>query len=342
MEREQSDEEMDDDVEVIVGEDEDGEVSIDEESLEGVEDLFGDLSLPMLRQSDQMEISSDADPLTAYLARLNYIEPLSSEKQQELAERYVEEDDLNAGKMLVLTNLRLVVKLAREYKRRWTNLLDLIQEGNVGLAEAITRYDPYRGVKFTSYAQYWIRAMILNYLMNHLHPVKIGSSRAGRKLFYNLKKARRQLIKQGHEPTPALVAEYLDVDEEEVVRVSAQLDSPPVYLDAEAPGHEDTTVGELMEAEVVDPESAAAEHDLSEQISDAIKKFGEQLEDERERAIWFERMIADDDKALVELGDDWGVSKERIRQVEVQIRDKFREFLRDELGDDVDIDFLEE
>jgi len=329
------------DVEVLIDEDDD-EISIDEESLEGVEDLFGDLSLPMLRQSDQMEISSDADPLTAYLARLNYIEPLSSDEQQELAERYVEEDDMNAGKMLVLTNLRLVVKLAREYKRRWTNLLDLIQEGNVGLAEAITRYDPYRGVKFTSYAQYWIRAMILNYLMNHLHPVKIGSSRAGRKLFYNLKKARRQLIKQGHEPTPALVAEYLDVDEEEVIRVSAQLDSPPVYLDAEAPGHDDTTVGELMEAEVVDPESAAAEHDLSNQISEAIKKFGDQLEDDRERAIWFERMIADDDKALVELGDDWGVSKERIRQVEVQIRDKFREFLRDELGDDVDIDFLEE
>ncbi|MFB6350669.1 MAG: RNA polymerase sigma factor RpoD/SigA, partial [Bradymonadaceae bacterium] len=329
------------DVEVIVDEEDDDGVSIDEEQLENVEKMFGDLSLPMLRQSDQVEISSDADPLTAYLARLNYIEPLPADQQQELAERYVEEDDLKAGKMLVLTNLRLVVKLAREYKRRWTDLLELIQKGNVGLAEAITRYDPYRGVKFTSYAQYWIRAMILNYLMNHLHPVKIGSSRAGRKLFYNLKKARRQLIKQGREPTPALVAEYLDVDEEEVVRVSAQLDAPPVYLDAEAPGHDDTTVGELMESDVVDPESAAADHDLSNQIKNAIKEFGAQLDDERDRAIWFERMIADDDKALVELGDDWGVSKERIRQVETQIRDRFKEFLFDRLGDDVEIDFLE-
>ncbi len=332
------------DVEVIVDDDEQSDegISIDEQELGNVEELFGDLSLPMLRQSDQVEISADADPLTAYLARLNYIEPLSSEKQQELAERYVEEDDLTAGKMLVLTNLRLVVKLAREYKRRWTDLLELIQEGNVGLAEAITRYDPYRGVKFTSYAQYWIRAMILNYLMNHLHPVKIGSSRAGRKLFYNLKKARRQLIKQGHEPTPQLVAEYLDVDKDDVVKVSAQLDAPPVYLDAEAPGHDETTVGELMEADVVDPESAASEHDISTQISDAIKSFGAQLEDERERAIWFERMIADDDKPLAELGEDWGVSKERIRQVEVQIREKFRDFLTDHLGDDVDIDFLEQ
>ncbi len=332
------------DVEVVEEEDveEEDDVKIDENSLNSVEELFGDLSLPMIRGNDHVEVSPSSDPLTAYLARLNYVEPLEAEKQQELAERYVEEDDMNAGKMLVLTNLRLVVKLAREYQRRWTNLLDLVQEGNVGLAEAITRYDPYRGVKFTSYAQYWIRAMILNYLMNHLHPVKIGSSRAGRKLFYNLKKARRELIKQGHEPTPQLVAEYLDVDKDDVIRISQQLDSPPVYLDAEAPGHDDTTVGELMEGDVVDPESAVADYDINSQLSEVIKDFGAQIEDDRERAIWFERMIAEDGKALVELGDDWGVSKERIRQVEVQIRNDFKEFMSDHLGDDVEMGFLEE
>jgi RNA polymerase sigma-32 factor len=184
--------------------------------------------------------------------------------------------------------------------------------------------------------------MILNYLMNHLHPVKIGSSRAGRKLFYNLKKARRELIRRGHRnPTPALIAEYLDVDESEVVRVSAQLDAPPVYMDAQAPGHEKTTIGELMADDTADPEDLVADYEVSSQIRDAIQRFGEQLEDERERAIWFERMIAEDNKSLVELGDDWGVSKERIRQVEVQIREKFRKFLLRELGDDVRINFLE-
>jgi RNA polymerase sigma-32 factor len=244
--------------------------------------------------------------------------------------------------MLILTNLRLVVKLAREYQRRWTNLLDLIQEGNVGLSEAVRRYDPYRGVKFTSYAQYWIRAMILNYLMNHLHPVKIGSSRAGRKLFYNLKKTRRQLIKKGHEPTPQLIAEYLDVDPKEVVRVAAQLDAPPVFLDAEAPGHESTTVGDLMESEdALNPEDAVAEYDLSRQIQNAIDDFGAGLDDDRERAIWFERMIAEDGKSLVQLGGEWGVSKERIRQVEVKIRETFKDFLLSRLGDDVKIDWLE-
>jgi RNA polymerase sigma-32 factor len=317
-------------------------VKIDKTSLDDVSKVFGDLSLPMMRGSGSLDMSAKTDPLTVYLARLNYVEPLPSEQQQELAERFVEEGDLNAAKMLILTNLRLVVKLAREYQRRWTNLLDLIQEGNVGLSEAVRRYDPYRGVKFTSYAQYWIRAMILNYLMNHLHPVKIGSSRAGRKLFYNLKKTRRQLIKKGHEPTPQLIAEYLDVDPKEVVRVAAQLDAPPVFLDAEAPGHESTTVGDLMESEdALNPEDAVAEYDLSRQIQNAIDDFGAGLDDDRERAIWFERMIAEDGKSLVQLGDEWGVSKERIRQVEVKIRETFKDFLLSRLGDDVKIDWLE-
>lgn len=302
---------------------------------------FGDLSLPLTMGESELPVS--ADPLSAYLSRLSYIEPLPAEEQQSLAERYVEDEDVNAGRMLIVTNLRLVVKIAREYQRRWTNLLDLIQEGNVGLAEAVTRYDPYRGVKFTSYAQYWIRAMILNYLMNHLHPVKIGSSRAGRKLFYNLKKARRELIQQGHDnPSPALIAEYLDVDEKEVVRVAAQLDAPPVFMDARAPGYEKATVGELMADDGAgDPEELVGVHEFNSQIAGAIKAFGEQISDDRESAIWFERMIAEDGKSLVELGDEWGVSKERIRQVEVQIRKKFKRFLIDRLGEDVEVNFFD-
>lgn len=323
-------------VEVITPDDE-----LSAEGLERQRAMFGDLSLPMTAGRGDVPVS--ADPLTAYLARLAYIEPLSAPEQQALAERYVEGDDRNAGRMLILTNLRLVVKIAREYQRRWTNLLDLIQEGNVGLAEAVTRYDPYRGVKFTSYAQYWIRAMILNYLMNHMNPVKLGSSRAGRKLFYNLKKARRELRRQGHENiTPALIAEYLDVDEKEVVRVAAQLDAPPVYMDAQAPGYEKSTVGELMaDTEMLDPEEATAQHEFNTQIAESIAAFGEVLEDERDRAIWFDRMIAEDSKSLVSLGEEWGVSKERIRQVEVQIRARFKKFLIDRLGADVEINFLE-
>lgn len=303
--------------------------------------LSGDLSLPLFLDG-KLNISPDTDATSAYLMRLNYIEPLPADEQQALAERYVNDHDTDAGKMLILTNLRLVVKLAREYSRRWSNLLDLIQEGNVGLAEALQRYDPYRGVKFTSYAQYWIRAMILNYLMNHVHPVKIGSSRAGRKLFYNLRKARRALIKEGHEkPTPALIAEYLEVDEKEVIRVAAQLDAPPVRLDAEAPGYEATTIGERMESDVRNPEQLASDQDLARRLRSAIDAFGEQIDTKRKAAIWFERMIAEEPKTLVTLGTEWDVSKERIRQVEVQIREEFRAFLLERLGKNIEIEFLE-
>ncbi len=303
--------------------------------------LSGDMSLPMFSEGN-LNISPDTDATSAYLMRLNYIEPLPAEEQQALAERYVNDGDADAGKLLILTNLRLVVKLAREYSRRWSNLLDLIQEGNVGLSEALKRYDPYRGVKFTSYAQYWIRAMILNYLMNHVHPVKIGSSRAGRKLFYNLKKARRALIKQGHDkPTPALIAEYLDVDEKEVVRVAAQLDAPPVRLDAEAPGFDATTIGERMESDTATPEELATDSDLAYRLRGAIDAFGAQIDTDRKRSIWFDRMIAEDPKTLVTLGDQWDVSKERIRQVEVQIREEFKNFLFDTLGKEIEIEFLE-
>jgi len=319
--------------------DEDSGMDLSENGLREAEETLGDLSLMMTGGVSSDLVSSD--PLSAYLARLSHIAPLPAEEQQALAERYKTMADPNAAKMLIITNLRLVVKIAREYQRRWTNLLDLIQEGNVGLAEAVTRYDPYRGVKFTSYAQYWIRAMILNYLMNHLHPVRIGSSRAGRKLFYNLKKARRELIRRGEEPTPALIAEYLDVDEAEVVRVAAQLDAPPVYMDQTVPGLEKTTIGEMMTDGGADPEELAAQREMGEQISGAIKSFGQTLDDPREAAIWAQRMIAEDPRSLVELGEEFGVSKERIRQVEVQIRERFKKYLLTNLGEDVRINFLE-
>ena len=297
-----------------------------------------DLSMPAMPGGDDL-ISTD--PLTQYMARLRYIEPLPTDQQQALAVRYKEHGDMRAAQKLVLTNLRLVVKIAREYQRRWANLLDLIQEGNVGLAEAVKRYDPYRGVKFTSYAQYWIRAMILNYLMNHFQPVKIGSTRAGRKLFYNLKKAREQLRRQGFMATPNLIADMLGVDEAEVVRVSEYLDSPPISIDAKAPGYDKTTYGELIPSESDSPEEVAARQEVNVKLAQTIATFGEELTDPRDHAIWTERMIAEDPVSLVILGDRFEVSKERIRQVEVQIRKRFKQFLIARHGEEVQFEFIE-
>lgn len=278
----------------------------------------------------------ESDPLTLYLSHIRNHPILDAENQQKLAIRYKDENDLEAAQLLVLTNLRLVVKIAREYKRRWANLLELIQEGNVGLSEAIQRYDPYRHVKFTSYAQYWIRAMILNYLMNHFQPIRIGSTRAGRKLFYNLKKARAQLVQEGYtNPTPALVAERLGVSEQDVIDVSRHLDQPALSIDQNAPGYENTTIGELLRDDDENPEHTVAHEDFYAKVHEIMQEFSTHISDPRELALWNRRLMSEDPVTLAELGAEYGISKERIRQIEARLKDRFKEFIMARIDGDI-------
>jgi RNA polymerase sigma-32 factor len=275
-----------------------------------------------------------ADPLTTYLAQLRNLDPLPAERQQDLAERYHRSGDVEAARSLIMSNLRLVVKIAREYHRRKTSLMELVQEGNVGLAEAIRRYDPYRGVKFTSYAQYWIRAMILNYLMNVMQFMKVGSTRSGRKLFYNLAKAREQLVRQGFlSPTTRQLAEHLGVDEEDVIGVARVLDAPAMSLDAPAPGFEETPLGEIIsDSDVQLPDEQVVSADLSERIRKALSEFRTSITDARELAIWDRRVVADEPLSLQEIGEEFNVSRERIRQVEKSLKERFKDYWRDQVG----------
>ena len=277
-----------------------------------------------------------SDPLKMYLAQLRHLPPLSPEEQQSLAERYHASEDVDSARRLVMSNLRLVVKIAREYHRRHMSLMELIQEGNVGLSEAIKRYDPYRGVKFTSYAQYWIRAMILNYLMNVMQLVRVGSTRSGRRLFYNLQKARRQLMEEGTEqPTAEQIAERLGVTESEVIDVARILDAPAISLEQTLPGQDSATYGSMLadtNAPSIDDEAAA--QDLRERVQAALAAFHATLRDERERAIWEERVVAEDAISLQELGERFDVSRERIRQVEKALKDRFRLFWLERVGEE--------
>jgi RNA polymerase sigma-32 factor len=266
------------------------------------------------------------DPLSTYLSQLRNVPPLPAEQQQALAEAYLEDGDVEAAKQLIMSNLRLVVKIAREYHRRRVSLMELIQEGNVGLAEAIRRYDPYRGVKFTSYAQYWIRAMILNYLMNVMQLVKVGNTRAGRKLFYNLKKARDELVRQGFlTPSTKQIADHLGVSEDEVVSVGRILDAPALSLDQPAPGFESTPLsGVISDSEAALPDEIAETHELQGRVREAVARFRKTVRDDRELAIWDRRIYAAEPLSLQELGDEFEVSRERIRQVEKSLKERFR------------------
>ena len=179
------------------------------------------LPRPPRRPSDRA--LGRVDTLSAYMAELAHHAPINREEEQRLALRWVEQRDVEAARQLVLANLRLVVKIAMEYRRAWVNVLDLIQSGNVGLMEAVQRFDPYQGVKLSTYAAYWIRAYILKYILDNFRIVRLGTTRAQRKLFFRLNKEKRELERQGFEVEPRLLAERLDVSEADVVDMDQRL-----------------------------------------------------------------------------------------------------------------------
>ena len=174
------------------------------------------------------------DALAHYMAQLREYAPISREQEHALAVRWVEQRDRDAARQLVLANLRLVVKIAMEYRRAWTNVLDLIQEGNVGLLQATQRFDPYKGVKLSSYAVYWIRAYILKYILDNIRLVRLGKTRAERKLFFRLNKEKRELERLGFEAEPKLLAERLDVSESDVRDMEQRLSRNDLSLQAPA------------------------------------------------------------------------------------------------------------
>src|SRR5581483_10381783 len=171
-------------------------------------------------------------PLQAYMAEVTRHPLLSREEEHALAVRYRETGDLSAAARVVASNLRLVVKLAYEYHRNPLSLLDLVQEGNIGLMQAVKKYDPNRGVKLSSYAAWWIRAYILRYIMDNWKIVKLGTTEAQRKLFFKLRQEQERLVAQGFEASPKLLAERLNVTEQDVVEMDQRLGHDELSLDA--------------------------------------------------------------------------------------------------------------
>jgi RNA polymerase sigma-32 factor len=281
------------------------------------------------------------DLLSAYLAEVRKYPILSPEEEHRVALRYYEDGDESAAQELVTSNLRLVIKIAFQYHRQWSNVLDLIQEGNVGLVEALSRYDPYREIRFSSYAQYWIRAMILRFLLDNFRLVRLGSTRAGRKLFFQLQKERDRLIAEGIDPTEARLAERLGVNAAEIAAVDQHMRAPALSLHGPANESEDgRSLAEIVPESVPqNPEVNTARNELGSLVKTRLDTFALTLEDERERAIWRERMVAAEPASLSDLGERYAVSKERIRQVEARIKKRLKAYLEAELGDEIDFEF---
>jgi RNA polymerase sigma-32 factor len=273
------------------------------------------------------------DPLRAYFNEVSRYPLLTRDEEHDLAVRVHEHGDADAAHTLVLSNLRLVIKIAMDYRRVWANVLDLIQEGNVGLLQAVRRFDPHRNVKLSSYGAYWIRAYILKYLIDNIRTVRVGSSRAERKLFFALNRAKRQLEREGFQPEPALLAERLDVKTEDVISMERRLAQSDLSLDAPVssePGA--STLGDFQAARGVDAEQAIAESDVRATFRTHIEEFAKEL-DARDAVILRDRLIADEPATLQEIGDRFGLTRERVRQLEKKVVDRLRAYMREHAVD---------
>jgi len=279
------------------------------------------------------------DPLQLYIQDIRRYPLLSREDEHALAKKFVETGDVEAARRLVTANLRLVVKIAHEYRRAHRNLLDLIQEGNVGLVQAVKKYDPYRGVKLSSYAAWWIRAYILKYILNNWRLVKIGTTQAQRKLFFNLRKEKDKLEAMGFEASSKALAEALNVPEREVIDMERRLGSGELSLDAPLGKDEDggrSHLDMLESAGDSRPDVRAEGDEFRAMLREKLEKFAETLRG-RELTIFQERLLTDSPKTLQEIGEGYGISRERARQLEKRLTDKLKKYLQAELGDAVQI-----
>lgn len=295
---------------------------------------------PSAESADALVTSSSAlsrrDPLAVYMRDVQRYRLLSKEEEHDLAVRYFEKGDVEAAKRLVTSNLRLVVKIAYDYRQAYKNILDIVQEGNIGLMQAVKKYDPYKGVKLSSYAAWWIRAYILRYILNNHRLVKVGTTQAQRKLFFNLQKEKARLSAMGIEPTAEMIAKRLNVPERDVVSMDMRLAAGDASLDAPVGTSEGRSVArvELLPSGGQRVDEALADAELGNQFTTKIREFGKTLEG-KEATIFQERLIAEDPKTLQTLGDGFGVSRERVRQIEKRLLKKLKEYLREELGETV-------
>jgi RNA polymerase sigma-32 factor len=282
-----------------------------------------------------------ADPLQRYLTEIRRIPLLSREDEHALAVRWKEHGDREAAVRLVTANLRLVVMIARDYQRAVHNLLDLVQEGNVGLLEAVKNFDPYRGVRFPSYAVWWIRAYVIRYVMNNWRLVKVGTTQAQRKLFFNLQKERQRLEREGFSPTPKLIAQGLGVKEREVVEMQQRLGSRDLSVDTPVDDGDDATMLDFLSSPAQSAEAVATE-EYHELVRRTMAEFKRTLSG-KDLVIYERRLEAlmrdDDPDTLQTIGDEYGITRERVRQIEARLKKRLGAFLRERIPDVKDIAF---
>jgi RNA polymerase sigma-32 factor len=279
------------------------------------------------------------DALRMYLSDIKRIPLLSREEERELAIGYLEKGDSEAAYKLVTANLRLVVKIAMDFQGYWIqNLMDLIQEGNVGLMKAANKFDPYRGYKFSYYASFWIKAYIIKFIIDNWKLVKIGTTQAQRKLFFNLGKEKERLESKGIKASHALLSQRLAVRESEVMEMDQRLNSWEVSLESPVKEGSEDTHKSFLPSQDRPVDDQLADQQAKSIIHDKLMLFGEQLKG-KEAEIFDKRLLGLEPMTLQQIGEKYGISRERVRQIETRLKKKLKGYLEEEIAD---IDLLKE
>lgn len=278
-------------------------------------------------------LPAERDPLQQYMAEINKYPLLTPEEEEKITREFHKTGDPELASRIVTSNLRLVVKIAQDFQKFWMqNFLDLLQEGNVGLMHAVKKFNPYKGVKFSYYASFWIKAYILKFIMDNWRLVKIGTTQAQRKLFYNLNKEKERIRALGFEPTPELISENLDVTARDVVDMEQRMGSWELSLNAPVREESEDSYMDFIPAEQGNVEAGVARREIAESLGNKFAEFHNKLEG-RDRIIFEERLITDEPKTLQELGEEFKVSRERVRQIEERLKQKLKKFLEASVND---------
>ncbi len=276
------------------------------------------------------------DPLTQYIKEINRYELLSIEQEQALTNALIQTGDIEIAKKLVLANLRLVVKIAMEYRSAYKNVMDLIQEGNIGLMKAVSKYDPTKGAKLSYYASWWIRSYILKYILDNFRLVKISTTNEQKKLFYNLLKEKQRLEGMGISPSIKLLSDNLGVSEKSVSIMDERLGAMGGEISLDRPISNDSDSNNLHILDTIAEDKASVEEQLEktqsiEILKNNLKNFVLTLKP-RDREIFEKRLLAEVPESLQTIANEYGVSRERIRQVEERLINNLKvymsEFLR--------------
>lgn len=268
-----------------------------------------------------------SDPLKRYLQEIKNAPTLTVEQEHALANRMHDKGDVQAAKLLVSANLKLVVRIAYEYRSMYHNLLDLIQEGNVGLMKAVSKYDPTKGARLGYYATWWVRSYILKYLLDNFRLVRVGTTQAQKKLFYHLMREKQRLEAQGIKAAPALLAQKLDVKEKDVIEMEQRLLSSAAEVSLDAPQSNSEDPGNNLLNTLFDTrENADKALEKDEWLKILAKEligFRNEL-NEKELMVLENRLLNDEPMTLQEVADKFGLTRERVRQIEAKLIEKLK------------------